>query len=166
MPATEQLRMINNLELLARHYCRGRLNVDDLLSEVFVKVFSGERKWQRDLDLQNNLWGVLTSLAFNERRKLKRLVPFDNVEYEIQKDTTALQKLEADEDGRRSYELIFNAIADDPFLIRLVEQLLELGWKPTRIALALGVDPKQIYSQKRRLQRRFGFLRPAKQLDL
>lgn len=166
-PEAEQLRMNNDLRFLAKYLCRNRLNADDLVNETFIKVFSGDRKWQRDLDLLHNLYGVLSSLVSNERRKIRRLVALDDKADEVQNlaaiGPTALQQLEADEQQRLTDEMIQSAIAADPFLSQLVGQLLELGWKPTKIALALGVHPEVIYSQKRRLQRKFAFLRPVKQ---
>jgi len=167
VPEDQRLRVLDELRLIAAKRYFGSLSPEDLLNEALTKAFAGDRSWRADLDLRDNLYRVLTSLASNELQKSRRFLALDETAIEIQglaaKGPKPLQMLEADEQQRLSYRKIHEVTASDPFLTRVVDQLLDLGeWKPTRMALALDVSPKEIYTRKRRLQRKFAFLLPVK----
>ena len=154
--------VVDEIRLDAAKYYYGVLNPEDLVNETIASGLSGRRAWKDGLSLTDNLLLNLTSIANNELRKSRRLVSFEHWSETMpfRADTpTPLQILEANEEELCMHEKIRLATADAPLLSRIVDHVVELGeWKPRQLAVELNIEPKTLYSQKRRLQRRFGFL--------
>ena len=173
MPEKELLRVIDRLRLAARRYY-GPLDPDDLVNETLKRVLTGARGWKSDWPVFKNLYWNLRSIAYDELQKDGRLVSLEEAIVDNERmwvgqemSTAGLSPtdmLEMDENERLTKTALHLRTKNDSLLNRILEILLDTGkWKPKEIATTLGVDPKLVYSQKRRLQRRFAMLRTLKQ---
>lgn len=94
---------------------------DDLVQEIFVKVWKNLLGFRNDAQLYTWMYRIATNecITFLNRKKLKNNVPFDDVSYELSESLTESSYF----DGDKAQKKLQNAILTLPDKQRLVFNL-------------------------------------------
>ena len=159
--------------------------IDDIVQHVILKTINGERKWDPERGplfvwLKYQVRSVMDAWVKGETGKHE--VSFGDDEDDVEsieksgvpaiedvKDEAAIQPEEAlidleleQETKQRNSELvgrIFQAVADDPKLVELVDYVSQTGEiRPRFVAAGLGVPVDDINNRKKRFSRRLSQL--------
>ena len=149
-----------------RRYLRsypGAPEPHDLAQSAITNVLTGVRQLPEDVPLFVALHEVMRSKVSNFIAKKSRrgTVALDEERLAITADTNTDGKQDASYE--RFKHLIRECVADDPFLVRMVEHLFEDPLlKSADLAAMMGVDVREIYNAYKRLRRRVAPLRSPK----
>jgi DNA-directed RNA polymerase specialized sigma24 family protein len=151
------------------------LNADGIACEAIALVFDGDRRWdpEKDPDLMGYLRSVVNSLIshlyelkdykiserFREYEDGGEQVPVpegaDGPVDLINDPEKMLIEQEEARLGEELYDDLLDFLKDDDELGEVVLCIREDAVKPREIARLLGVEAEEIYSRKKRLQRRY-----------
>lgn len=153
------------LSRIARRYCKGRIDPDDLLQQAFVAVLDGSRKCPRDIRMIAFLAGTIRSLAssrfksFNRAPELHSFVAQgdDCEEIPVVLDCpteapNAAQQLISEQEAAAIHTAIMSLFVDDELARLIVEGDME-GIDASELRELTGLDGTA-YNSKRRLIRR------------
>ncbi len=151
------------------------LKADDIALGAISAVFDGERRWDpaKDPDLMGYLRSVVNSIIshlpelkdykiserFREDEEGKEEIPLPETsdgaaELIADPEEMLIDKEEA-RLGEELYDQLLDFLKDDDDLGEMVLCIREDAVKPREIARLLGVEAEEIYSRKKRLQRRY-----------
>jgi len=110
-------------------------NVDDIVQEVFIKVYNGLRAFRKEAEFSTWLYRITLNTTYNYIKKEERYVPVDAVE-----ETVASSKHTwGDLESREKQELVSQALKSLPFQFRSAIVLKEIeGLTYKEIAKALN----------------------------
>ena len=153
------------LSRIARRYCKGRIDPDDLLQQAFVATLDGSRKCPRNIGVLAFLAGTMRSIAscrfksFTRTPELHLIFHPDGVceetslEVEIPVEAPPPdQQLISEQEAGAIRTAILSLFADDELASLIVEGDME-GMVANEIRQLTGLDEKG-YNSKRRLIRR------------
>lgn len=130
----------------------------DLVSDFFLKLVQGERKWNKRLSFRQSVFGSLRSEVYNYNRKLTGRKPLQEIE---EGDAVSLDEdnpLESLADSELKQMALKALKEHKPPPDQIEELLFECKMDglttPREIAEFLELDVKEIYKAEKRLERK------------
>ncbi|MDX2103836.1 MAG: hypothetical protein EAZ99_10695 [Alphaproteobacteria bacterium] len=176
--------LLERLALYARRrlqHMRGRSLEDaaDYVSRAIVETLSGTRRRNPDVPMFNHLAGVISSLISHDAERAEnRLVEgmperlTDSGTYEpvdLRDDAPtpedAMIAAEASDSQRKLAMKVMQVLSDEPDLQRFAALVMAAHSPPPprELARSLGKPVEEIYTLRRKLQRRLAFLLPPRE---
>ena len=172
--------LLERLALYAKRrlqHMRGRMleEPSDYVARAVIETLSGKRKRNPDVPMFNHLAGVISSLISHDAdRAENRLVgamperlsetgepePID-IRDDAPTAEAAMIAAEASDEQRKLVMKVMQTLSDEPDLQRFAAAVMAAHTPPPPRVLAdrLGKPVEEIYTLRRKLQRRLGFLK-------
>lgn len=154
--------IVPNLLIHAHNKIKGKnlagyFTSGDFISEVYEKVYIGERKWdpEKDPDLLKYLKSAIDSLIYDATKlKDSKLLQLDLNKHDVSDSEDLFDKQDDKEINENIYENIIDEIKGDDDLELLFMCITEYGkTKPEEIKEELGWEKDKINNVKKRLKR-------------
>jgi RNA polymerase sigma factor (sigma-70 family) len=139
------------------------LEANDLVSEIIVKVITGKRKWNNEIDLDTFMYRNIQSYFYNYIRKQHRIVYDSKTQNEKNNADTMIETL-----NKKSADYIIDRYDLDNITEQCYRKLnyeekrvfieLNNGLSPVEIGNRLGISRFNVYYLRRRIQKKIGGL--------